>query len=126
MSSSGADVDGGAGEPADVGQQVLLGVVGLSDRQVRVDGGVDFSAQGVPDPPDPQFRDTGDAVGGQDRGGGLIDRTGSTASISRAPTCRTAERRTPRMATVISSPTTGSAQPPRWRRRRRPGALPGW
>ena len=35
---------------------------------------------------------------------------GSTASISRAPTCATADRSTPRIATAISSPTTGSAQ----------------
>ncbi len=36
-------------------------------------------------------------------------KSGSTASISRAPTCLTAERNTPRIAIAINNPITGSA-----------------
>src|SRR3954447_15086008 len=51
-----AGVHGGGGEPADVGEQVVLGVVGNvvggDQGQVRVDGDGGLGAQGVPDPAD--------------------------------------------------------------------------
>ena len=79
--------------------------------QVRVDGDVGFGAQGVPDPADPELADARRRrrrCGWRRWPGRRV--AGSTASISRAPTWRTAERSTPRMATVMSSPTMGSAQ----------------
>jgi hypothetical protein len=47
------------GQPPDLGEQVVLGVMGkvmsLAHRQVVCDGDVDLGAQGVPNPADPQL-----------------------------------------------------------------------
>jgi hypothetical protein len=56
---------------------VLLGVVGdfvgLADREPGIGGEVGFSAQGVPDPADPQFADLVDALDADEGAGGLVD-----------------------------------------------------
>jgi hypothetical protein len=50
------DVDGGSGETRNVGQQMVLGVVGkvvsLCHGQVGTDGHISFGAKGVSDPAD--------------------------------------------------------------------------
>jgi hypothetical protein len=55
-------VDDGRGEPADVVQQPMLGVVGnavgVDHRQLVVDDDLALRAQGVADPADPSSRQT--------------------------------------------------------------------
>ena len=80
---------------------------------VRLVFGVDVEfGVGVQPVPDPAHLDAAHAfhagLGGQRRFGG-VDESGSTPSMSRRNTSRTAVRRTARIATVMSSPTMGSA-----------------
>jgi hypothetical protein len=85
-----AGVHGRRGQAAHPFEEVGLGVVGdimgLSNGESWVDGGVDLGAQCVADPPDPQLTNILYAGHTHDCGGGLVDQGGSTASISRAPT----------------------------------------
>jgi hypothetical protein len=82
-----ADVDGGAGEPPDVVEEVVLGefgdLVGLADGQVGVEGDVELGVELVADPAD------ADAVASPDDGNrsrlvlDLAGQGGSTASMRR-------------------------------------------
>ena len=57
MGTYRTDVHIGRSEPANVGQQMVLGmmgqVMGLGDRQVRIGCHVRLRPQAVPDPTDP-------------------------------------------------------------------------
>ena len=67
VGAGGAGMDRGSRQAAYLVEQVGLcmmsDVVGLGDGEVRVDSGVDFSAQRVTDPADAQFADRFDARG---------------------------------------------------------------
>src|SRR5215472_16104489 len=113
MGASGTEVDGCGGQSRYVCQQVIFGVVGEvmggGDGELWIHLHVGLSAQRVADPSDAQFSNVFDAVHRADRVAGLVNELGFDGIHQAAPTRRMAERRTPRIATVISRPTTGSA-----------------
>src|SRR5947209_5883990 len=80
VSAHGAYVHVGGAEPAYVGQQVILGVVGevvgLADGEGRVGGDVGFGPERVADPPDTQFSNPGNALHAGDGGGGPVNKVG--------------------------------------------------
>jgi len=77
MGTDRTDVHIGGREPANVGQQLVLGmmgqIMGLGDRQVWIGCDVGLRPQAVSDPTDAQLSNLFDAFDRSDSGGGLVN-----------------------------------------------------
>ncbi len=89
--------------------QSVPAATGRRLRRCRVDRDVGLGAQGVPDPADPQVPHGLDPLDAADRGGGLVDQIRVDRVHQSGSDLGHRGRRTPRIATVMRRPTTGSA-----------------
>ena len=111
----GVGVYDGGGEPRDDTHELRLALVrdgvGVGEARRGVDLEVGIGVDLVADPPHPDPAHPAYPVDPDEGGLGLFDEFGSMPSMRRRNTSREAVRRTRRIATVMTSPMTGSAQP---------------